>query len=140
MKMTRKIYWKYSVFGMTLVEVVAAIAILGIIVVGLTLARSSHARQIAASRNLADGVHLVDDLIASWWTGRTGVPINSCGVIGPNGEWNWKTYVVSNPNLDDIGARVVRVEVHHQSNPANVQPIIVDLVLPNHTVAVGDRS
>jgi prepilin-type N-terminal cleavage/methylation domain-containing protein len=132
MNMNRKIYSIYSMPGMTLVEVVAAIAILGIILVSLTLARSSHQRQISAANCLSEGTRLVDDMISSWWSSPQGVPVESAGILGLRGEWSWTTHPLDNPAIDNIGARVVRVEAVHAMDPSqSAKPIIIDLVLPN---------
>lgn len=120
---------------MTLLEVVAAIAILGGLLVGLVLARARHLRQASAASELADAVRLADDLIASWWASPQGVPIGMTGALGGDGRWTWRTQAVSNREIETLGARVVRLEVRGRRAPAGRMAeaggmFVVDLVLP----------
>ena len=61
--------------GLTLIEVVAAIAILGTVLVGITLSQSRHTRQLAAAQQQSAAAHAADQLISEWWTNTAGVPL-----------------------------------------------------------------
>lgn len=123
--------------GLTLIEVLAAIAILGTVLVGVVLARSRHTRQLADTHRQNALVRATDELIASWWSSAEGVPVEQSGVCGPNGEMVWQTRVVSNRAVETMGARVVRVEVRPEQpgalpqGPPEQAEVIVDLVLPD---------
>src|SRR5262245_61261655 len=103
--------------GLTLLEVVAAIAILGGILVGLVLSKSRNERQLAVAKRQSQGVRLLDDLIASWWaadaSGRA-VPIGAYGAVS-HGAWAWETRIVANPAIEKLGAKVVRVEMYDRA-------------------------
>jgi hypothetical protein len=117
--------------------VVAAIAILGTILVGVVMAKSGHTHQIAltARENLA--VRATDDLISQWWSGAGGIPIGESGTLGPDESMTWKTSLVDNGPIAGLGARVVRVEIHDvraktlQPSAADTPLLAVDLVVPD---------
>lgn len=135
--------------GLTLIEVVAAITILGTILVGVVLAKARHTHQIALTQKLTQAVQAADGLIWTWWTSEQGVPIGREGVAGADGWLTWQTRIVGNPVIEKLGARVVRVEFR-ESRPsekdrrAGSQALtVVDLVLPDprHQAAEqGGRS
>lgn len=122
--------------GLTLIEVVAAIAILGTVLVGVVLAKSRHARQIALTQRRFAAVRAADELIAGWWAGAPSVPIGQSGVIASDKSMAWQTLVVENEAIAQLGSRVVRVEIREadpagqRSDSANDVLLAVDLVLP----------
>jgi len=97
--------------GLTLIEVVAAIAILGTILVGIVLAQSRNTRQLAEARRTAEAVRHADELLADWWADEQGVPLNAAGAIDADPTLAWRTRRVANPPIEQLGGRVVRVEV-----------------------------
>ncbi|MGB0766889.1 MAG: type II secretion system protein [Phycisphaeraceae bacterium] len=127
---------------MTLIEVVAAIAILGTLLVGVVLAKSSHTRQLSLAQSKSQAVRLTDALIASWWQTPDGVPVDESGSFGPGIDLRWQTRVVDNAAIDSLGARVVRVEVIADDPQARLdrdarddEPLlIVDLVVPDPAI------
>lgn len=120
--------------ALTLVEVVAAIAILGTVLVGVVLAKSRHTRQVVESKRMMAAIDAADDLILHWWTSPEGVPANGRGVTGKDGAFTWETNVVENVHLEQYGVSVVRVTVSHPEAarlPTNTQNVLVtvDLVV-----------
>lgn len=127
--------------GLTLLEVVAAIAILGTILVGVVLAKARHTRQIAEARQLRGLVEVTDDLLTGWWADKDGVPIEESGEVMRGGTYVWATRRIANVAVEELGARVVRVEVREQPaeqgvGPGDRDPVVmaVELVLrdPDH--------
>lgn len=120
--------------GLTLLEVLAAVAILGTILVGVVMAKSRHTRQMAATGRQDAAVRAADELIAAWWASPRGVPIGESGGCGADGSLRWQTGVVANKEIEAMGARVVRVEVRSSSASVDGQArpgVAVDLVLPD---------
>ena len=116
--------------GLTLIEVVAAVAILGTILVGVVLARSRHTHQLALAGRQRQVVRVADELIAGWWAG-SGVPINASGKIPGHDSLFWKTRETSNRAINKLGARVVRVELREARESRSADALVrVDLVLP----------
>jgi len=122
--------------GLTLIEVVAAIAILGTILVGVVLARSRHSRQLAQSRQQARAVRVADEQIAEWWSGPMGIPVDRRGVSTEDDSYEWETRIVRNPAVEKLGARIVRVSIYERDSESEQprvrgEPVVfVDLVLP----------
>lgn len=139
--------------GLTLVEVVAAITILGTVLVGVVLSKSRHTHQAALTQRQNVAVRATDGLIANWWASPGGVPVSESGVIEAEIPLTWTTRVVENKAIEDLGALVVRVEVRELS-PVNLGPgveggplVVVEMVLPGAegeteeiTHGVGDGS
>lgn len=121
--------------GLTLIEVVAAIAILGTIVTGIVLAKSRLTRQTVAARQTNAMVRATDELIAGWWVDPQGIPVEQSGSIPGNESLVWQTRLVENLPLEARGAQVVRVEVRDggEAIPPVDDPVsvVVDLVLPH---------
>lgn len=129
--------------GLTLVEVVAAVAVLGVILVGVVLAKSRHTRQVAMAGRQQVAVRAADALIADWWKRPEGVPVGEWGVLEDEPSLAWETRVVPNARIERLGARVVRVELRdarpqkrrteEKTGDGEVRgPLVtVDLVLPD---------
>ena len=126
--------------GLTLIEVVAAIAILGTVLVGITLSQSRHTRQLAAANRQSALADAADQLLAGWWTRPDGVPLGESGTLRVDQQtYAWQTRLRGNDELARWGARVVRVSVAPfagerggaVSDVAEDRRIDVDLVLPD---------
>jgi len=122
--------------GLTLIEVVAAIAILGTILVGVVLARARHTRQLASAGRIQLATRLADDQLTAWWASPQGVPIGESGVFEAEPTLTWRTREVVDDTMADLAARVVRVEVRDtRSTPGRALAaeqllFVVDLLLP----------
>lgn len=132
--------------GLTLIEVVAALAILGTLLVGIVLAQSRHTNQLVRARAQAQAVEQADQLIAQWWTRPQGVPIGEEGVFTDAERLRWQTRLVNNKPVQQLGARVVRVEVFDTSgDPQRQAPdggplVVVDLVIRDPEVEAAERE
>ncbi len=120
--------------GLTLIEVVAAIVILGTILVGVVLARSRHTRQIRLAQRKATAVRLADRLLTDWWTDPNGVPVGQSGPVDPEGTLVWETRERTTPGARRIGGRVVELTVRNAETtsafPTEGPLVSVQLVLP----------
>ena len=122
--------------GLTLIEVIAAIAILGTLLVGIVLARTQHTRQLALATRKDAAIQAADELIASWWTNQEGIPINSSGYIPTDSTFAWRTQIIPNPEIEQTGAQAVRIEITDTSptlpqHPSINMPLVtVEVVLP----------
>lgn len=123
--------------GLTLIEVVAAIAILGSVLVGLLLAQSRHTDQLIKARLQSSAVVATDELIAQWSTQPQGVPIDAEGSLPAVEGVTWRTLFVANAPIVEVGARVVRVEVLDQRDGdirGDRRLFVVDMVVPDPAV------
>ena len=123
--------------ALTLIEVVAAIAILGTLLVGVVLTKSRHTRQLHRARTQASAIKAIDTLIAEWWTQPQGVPIDESGGLDGLDHLRWQTRLIKNDPIDQMGARVVRVSVYElndatsQTRPGDDALLLIDLVVPD---------
>jgi prepilin-type N-terminal cleavage/methylation domain-containing protein len=120
--------------GLTLIEVVAAITILGTILAGVVLAKSRHTRQLSLTQRRNVAVRAAGDLITGWWTSPSGVPTDSSGAVQADPSLVWQTRQVENDQMHRLGAVVVRVEIHDANSvgprPPTKKPLVaVELVL-----------
>jgi prepilin-type N-terminal cleavage/methylation domain-containing protein len=107
--------------GLTLIEVIAAIVILGTILVGIVLSKSRHARQLALSRRKMEAIRAADRLLTQWWTGSQGIPVDGAGEVPWDPTLRWRTQVVPNEEVARLEARVVRLEVIETRSGPGVQ-------------------
>lgn len=121
--------------GLTLIEVIAAIAILGTVLVGIVMAKGRHMRQMALTHRQADIVSATDDLISRWWLNGQTIPAPRSGTLSGDPTLVWQTRLVTHPVLKSLEAQVVRLEVFDTralpgEQVASSEPIIqMDLVV-----------
>ena len=97
---------------MTLVEVIAALVILGTILAALAMARGRFARQWAEADRKLTATKALDSLIVGWTEGiGAAVPINQQGNVPTMRSGIWRTRVLRNTDAAKLAAVVVRVEV-----------------------------
>ena len=89
--------------GLTLIEVVAAIAILGTLLVGVVLAKSRHTRQLQLARAQTYAIEATDALITDWWTNADGPPIDQRGAVPGEEGLVWRTRLVHNLPIQSLG-------------------------------------
>ncbi len=130
----------------------AAVAILGVILVGVVLAKSRHTHQVALAERQQMAVRAADALLAEWWKSVDGVPVGKWGVLEDEPSLVWETRVVPNAAIGRLGARVVRVELcdaqpqdartGKNSGDGEVrEPLVtVDLVLPDPDRAASEED
>jgi hypothetical protein len=96
---------------MTLVEVVASLALLASLLVGLLLAKARYTRQAALAERRIEAARAADRLLAAWWADPPRFPRRGAGQIDGAADLSWRTSLVANPTLGELGAQVVRLEV-----------------------------
>jgi prepilin-type N-terminal cleavage/methylation domain-containing protein len=122
--------------GLTLIEVVAAIAILGTILVGIVLSSARLTHQAALARRQAVAVRAADELITGWWTAKEGVPVGAEGAVESDPTLLWTVRLMENEPVARLGARVVRVAIREADPKTSAaaateeELVNVDLVIP----------
>jgi hypothetical protein len=96
---------------MTLVEVVAALAMLGTLLVAVLLARAGYVRQAAAADRRLQAVAAADALLAAWHRDPASLPRSGSGMVAGDGQFSWRTRAVANPDAAALGADTLRLEV-----------------------------
>ncbi len=122
--------------GLTLVEVLAALALLSTLLVGTLMAHSRHAEQIRRSRRTLDALRRVDELLYRWMATDGLIPRTATGSLPGEGEsgedeWIWRTRLLSRDHCQSLKVDVVRLEVFPRREAAARQPVVaLDLAVP----------
>ena len=106
--------------GLTLVEVVAALVVLGVLLALLVKAagQSNHQRIVAEQRLAA--AREVDGLIAGWLAGDRPIQAGMAGGMAGPPALYWSTSEVPDREARRLGTRIIRLSVF-QAQPAAVQ-------------------
>ena len=118
---------------MTLIEVLASLAILSTVLVGLIMAKARHSRQSTEASERIEACHLADQLLQLWWTGPDGVPTNSSGPIEGKPDWQWQTRTSQGPDLVKTPSSAIPTDPHSDEQPGNLNLQITRLeVMSKH--------
>ena len=106
--------------GVTLIETLAGLVILGTLLVSVAIARGRFLRQIAeADRRLA-AIRATDAMLATWMSGPAqNVPVGKEGVLDSTQSLIWRTREFRDPEASRMSTIVVRLEVFDQSSSAS---------------------
>jgi len=117
--------------GMTLIEVVTGLAILGTILAAVVLAKAKHTRQLARADRQLEAVTATDQMLSAWWLTPDTIPRSGSGRLPGLPNLSWKTRVTENIPLGNTTADVVRLEVRDERS-TDSQPTLItlDLILP----------
>jgi type II secretory pathway pseudopilin PulG len=116
--------------ALTLIEVVAGLALLVAIMAALLLAKSHWQRRLADSGRRLAANSAADELLSAWLQNPKAFPIQSGGAVPEHADMRWETSLVSNTGVERLGTRVVRLEILPTDHAA--APLCrVELVLPN---------
>lgn len=122
--------------GLTLVEVVAAIAILGTLLVGVLSAKSRFTRQFRDAQRREQAVRAADVLLESWWADVKHFPRNDHGVVENQPTLRWQTETRDDPQCRLLLAQVVRLTIQDTASPIpgadtdRAALVVVDLLVP----------
>ena len=109
MKAKRNKSWRcLAGHGLTLVEVLASLVILGSILGALLVAHGRSTRQWAAADQRLEAVRIADRLLSKWWAAG-GIPPQNQNKV--NDRFAWRTLTLDRPLPVEWAARVIRLEV-----------------------------
>ena len=109
---------------MTLVEVVAGLALLGSVLVAMLLARAGYMRQAARANRRLEAVAAADALLAAWHRDPAILHPGSGGTVAGEGQLAWRTRLVPSAEADSLGARVVRLEMLDERSATSPPPVL----------------
>ena len=122
--------------GVTLVEVLAGLALLGTLVAGLLVADAAQGRQARRAEDRLAAVAALDELLEGWDAGGPALPPAPSGPLGTGGRLAWSARRVRRAGADRLGCVVVRVEAR-PAGAADARPLAaVELLVED---AVGGR-
>lgn len=98
--------------GLTLVEVVAGIALLATILVTMLIAYRANAEQIRKAHDRKLAIELLDELLANWEQDLT-VPVPGETGVFEDSPWSWRVVKVRQIPSSELPYGAIRVEVLH---------------------------
>jgi hypothetical protein len=118
---------------MTLIEVVAGLALMATLLVALLQAKVGHARQANIADRKMAAVGAADRLLTYWWSHPEGFPAESAGKVPGDPRFAWRTGLVPNESAEEMQLDVVRLEIVDLQAKSQ-DPIVlaaVDVVISN---------
>lgn len=97
--------------GLTLVEVVAGLALLSTLLVAVLTTKARVTRQWSGAHRRLEAVAAADRLLADWWQDRLMLPRRSAGRVPGDAGLGWRTTPVRNDAADALAASVVRLDI-----------------------------
>lgn len=125
--------------GLTLVEVVAALVILGVLLALIVKASTQSSRQLALAEQRLNAAKEADRIIAGWFAGGAAIEPGFSGQVPGTPPLYWETVERKGARLQHLGARVVQLRMYTVTNSPrpgakpdikNAEPVItVDLLV-----------
>ena len=107
--------------GLTLIEVIAAIVILGVILTSISIARNRFVRQLTVSEQKRKVIAALDTTV-SQWIAESAIPINKRGALAGVANCVWRTRALPTRSDNDLLVQIVRVQVIDYS----IHPEVMD--------------
>lgn len=108
--------------GMTLVEVVAGMALLGTLLVSIVMATAKLTAQSRLAAHRVEAYLAADQLLFSWWSDWQNFPRNESGTISGHDDWRWRTF--STDSKIDLSVKVKKKSPGDQE----IEKLDIDLV------------
>lgn len=117
--------------GMTLVEVVAGLALLATVLAGLLVAKARLGRQVRVTESRRAAVGAADALLTAWWRDKPRFPRNAAGEVPGHADLLWRTQTVASAQAARLCGQVTRLDVFSAPLGANQTPLVtIELLLP----------
>lgn len=113
--------------GLTLVEVLAGLALMGTLLVTMIVLKSRFTHQLVGSDKQLNGAAAADALLTDWWPNPAELPIGHSGTVQSSPSLHWRTSLVINDTVTHFGGKVVRLEITSESNVVATVEVILPL-------------
>lgn len=97
--------------GLTLIEVVAGLALLSTLLVAVLTTKAKLTRQWSHAQQRLRATEAADALLTAWWQEPKTFPRQAEGLVYGEPGLRWRTTVVPNEPVNRLNASVVRLEV-----------------------------
>ncbi|MHB8974539.1 MAG: prepilin-type N-terminal cleavage/methylation domain-containing protein [Pirellulaceae bacterium] len=123
--------------GLTLIEVVTALALLSTLLVAMLVAFQKNAARIRSELTVREVAAGVDELLLEWARQGLYPPVQAEGQLPKIDGFTWETRVVSRQFRNTLGLDIVRLQVRaEQATHRSVPVISIELPVP----AVSDQA
>ena len=117
--------------AMTLIEVVAGLALLATVLSGIVAIKTRCLRQMHRTEQRREAIRCADELLSAWWTDTATFPYRSSGPVPGHPQLQWRTRPISNLQAQSLGGQVIRLEIADFSASSSAEPLIsVEVLLP----------
>jgi len=132
--MSKKLSKTSSRQGLTLLEVIAGIALISTLFVGLLLAMSRHGKQLQLAQLQLSATEAADQLLDNWYSELGSVPTSGKGVITSQPELAWQTTSIGTVTIGTVQFTIVRLAILDGHMPESGQPLVkVDVLAESRT-------
>jgi prepilin-type N-terminal cleavage/methylation domain-containing protein len=104
--------------GLTLIEVMAGLAILGTLLASLVVARGRYLHQWTLAGQKQQAVQAADQLLAGWWADPQKFPRQQAGEL-PKSNLQWRTSVLDSKSATDLKVQIIRLELFEKRENAD---------------------
>ncbi len=115
--------------GVTLVEVLGGLVLLGTLLTGLLLAKSQAQRQYTDAGDKLEAIELADRLLTEWFSRPDHWPRDDTGPIDGHEDLRWRTETVSDEAARELGLERVRLTIT-ESTGSNQPLTSVEVLIP----------
>ncbi len=127
--------------GITLLEVLAGLAILGTLFTAMLFAQRDHRSQFERAQRKMIAVEAADQLLTHWWSQSSLIPQDAAGQVAEevpdlkreHARLSWRTQRIAQPNASRLNVQVIRLEIFTPT-AANLSPqtpdAFVDFIVP----------
>ena len=125
-----------SLSGLTLIEVVASVALLSTLLVGLLSSHAKHLRQINTAHRTNQAIELTDQLLARWFASDDPLPRDKASRFAENPTLYWRSTVRSQLRDTEWACDTLAIEVFSDDQQ---QPLLTVVVLDSPEPSVDDE-
>lgn len=124
--------WRTSRTGLTLIEVIAGLALLGTLLVSTMLAYGRHVRQLKRAREQTLLLKKLDTLVTSWFLQEEALWIPAEGRLPDTPDYRWKRTLTRQSPRNQEGLLISRVEAWKATTSSDDQPLCaIELATPS---------
>jgi type II secretory pathway pseudopilin PulG len=117
--------------AMTLIEVVAGIALLGTILTTTVMAQARLLRQHQRALIKLQAVEAVDRLLTQWSVAGEEIPVESSGVLLDTQKVTWRTRLRSAKTSGPLSVAIVELVASASGDPPGIPPLVrVEVAVP----------
>lgn len=117
--------------AMTLIEVLAGLALLAALLGGIVSVKVRWARQARVTEQRRLAIRASDELLSAWWLDLGAFPRSSQGLAPGRPGLMWRTEPLANPSVVALGGEVVRLDVRDVLAAEDAPPLArVEVVIP----------
>ena len=117
--------------GMTLIEVIAGIALLGTILTTTVMAQARLLRQHQRALVKLQAVQAVDRLLMQWSVAGEDIPVEASGVLLTSPEVSWRTRLTRAKTDGPLSVGIVELVASATDDPPGIPPLVrVELAVP----------